>query len=195
MLVEFLRIKVKLKNKTLSRLCDFYIQNVLSMFSGILVQCNKNQILKYHKFARSKTKLFRYLISNREKFKFKKFWKENFLLVYKDKINKRKKNLLKNFIKTNNKFYIFCYSKFTGATIKILGSNAKKIIAIIDENKNLEGKKFKGYKIANKKFFINKVRNNHYFIIANHRDITINKIYNDLLNNGINSKKIIKFKF
>lgn len=194
-LVEYLKIKNKISNKTLLRLCDFYIQNVLSMFSGILVQCNNKQVLKYHKFAKSKTKLFRSLVSNREKFKFKNFEKENFLLVYKDNIIKRKKKLLKNFIKTNYKFYIFCYSKFTGATIKILGSNSKKIIAIIDENKHLVGKKFKGYKIVNKNFFINKVRNNNYCIIVNHRDITINKIYNDLLNNGINSKKIIKFEF
>lgn len=194
-LLDYLKIRQDIKNKTLQNLCNFYIQNVLSMFTGILLQCDKKQVNKYYQIVKNKSHLFQFLISKREKFEFKKFLKKNFILLYKIYVVKKKKLILKEYIKSNNKFYIFCYSKFTAATLKILGRNRKRVLAIIDENPNLIGKKFQSYKIKNKNFLIKNMKKTHYYIIANHRDITINKIYENLLSLGVNYNKIIKFKF
>ena len=193
-LMSFLKIKKNTKSINLINLCEFYIQNILSMFSGILVQSNKKQIKNYYKFAKQKKILFKDLVSRREKFLFKNFLNRNFILIYRDVIISTKLNLVKK-IKGNSNLYLFCYSKFTSATIKILKQKSKQITYIVDDNKNLLGKFFQKIKIINTNKLIKDIKEKDFCITSNHRDITLKNINKNLISKGLKQKQLVFFKY
>lgn len=193
-LISFLKIKKDIKNINLINLCEFYIQNILSMFSGVLIQSNKKQIKYYYKFAKSKKILFKDLVSRREKFPFKNFLNRNFILIYRDTIISTKLNLVRK-IKGISNLYLFCYSKFTSATIEILKQKREQITYIVDDNKNLLGKYFQKIKIINTKKLIKDIKEKDFCIISNHRDITLKNINKGLISKGLKQKQLVFFKY
>ena len=163
-----------------------YIQGIFSMFTSLLIMRNKKEIKELSKIIPKNIKKYNFLIKYFENIYFFNFFKnKNYfqsLFNYKNEVIFTKKEKIDKFCKDKELIFIYCYSKFLGATYNIISLKKNlwkdKIKAILDENLNLSGKTFKGKKIIspkknffNKNFFIN--HTNLGIIINNHRDITI----------------------
>ena len=162
-LIEYLYLRKKTTNIYKIKLVDFYIQNIFSMFTGILLQRNRQEIFEISKILKGKEKYFENLIKFPEMVDISKIIenkKMNQLLInYKKIISEIKKKQIFNCLNHHKKVFIFCYSKFTMATITLLKKNKKKINGIIDDNENLKGKHFQGIQIINSKtFFMKKTK-------------------------------------
>ena len=117
----------------------------------------------------------------------------NGLLFYKKEIIKVKYNIINNFIKNKFNIYFYCYSKFLGASRIIMGKSWFKIKSILDQNINLKNKIFNTKKILNPDSLV--FSKNDLIIINNHREITIKKIFNNLVAKGVNKKNILILRY
>ena len=178
------------------------------MFTSLLIMRNKKEIKELSKIIPKNIKKYNFLIKYPENIYFFNFFKnKNYfqsLFNYKNEVIFTKKEKIDNFCKDKELIFIYCYSKFLGATYNIISLKKNlwkdKIKAILDENLNLSGKTFKGKKIIspkenffNKNFFINNA--NLGIIINNHRDITIKKIISFLKKNKISTNEILVLKY
>ena len=117
------------------------------------------------------------------------------LINYKKIVYKIKKKQIFNNLDNTNEVFIFCYSKFTMPTIIFFKKNKNKIKGIIDDNENLKGKYFQGIKIINSKTFLKKKNNKTLCIVANHREITLQKIYKQLKRGGLKHNQIVLLQY
>lgn len=185
-----------------------YIQGVFSMFTSLLIMRNKKEIKELSKIIPKDIKKYNFLIKYPENIYFFNFFqKKNYLqslLNYKNEVIFTKKEKIDKFCENKKLIFIYCYSKFLGASYNIISLNKNlwkdKVKAILDENLNLSGKIFKGKKIIspkenffNKNFFANHA--NLGIIINNHRDITIKKIVSFLKKNKIPTNKILVLRY
>jgi len=198
-LIEYLYLRKKTTNIYKIKLVDFYIQNIFSMFTGILLQRNRQEIFEISKILKGKEKYFENLIKFPEMVDISKIIenkKMNQLLInYKKIISEIKKKQIFNCLNHHKKVFIFCYSKFTMATITLLKKNKKKINEIKDDNENLKGKHFQGIQIINSKTFFMKKNKKTFCIVANHRIITLRKIYKQLKREGLKHNQILLLRF
>ena len=198
-LIEYLSLKKKITNIYKVKLVDFYIQNIFSMFTGILLQRNKQEIYEINKILKGKKKYFENLIKFPEMINIleiiKKKGMNQILINYKKIVYKIKKKQIFNNLHNTNEVFIFCYSKFTMPTITFFKKNKNKIKGIIDDNENLKGKYFQGIKIINSKTFLKKKNKKTLCIVANHREITLQKIYKQLKRGGLKHNQILLLNY
>tara|TARA_B110000014_G_C20122986_1_gene596071 strand:+ start:410 stop:1702 length:1293 start_codon:yes stop_codon:yes gene_type:complete len=198
-LLTYLALKKRMDNIYKIKLVDFYIQNIFSMFTGILLPRSKKEIFEISKLLKKKEKYFKNLIKIPEMINFEQIIKKekanNALFLYKKTIIETKKEKIFNSINKSKEIFIFCYSKFAMATMVLFSKNKKKIKGIIDDNQNLKGKSFKGLKIINSKVFFKQKNKKTFCIVANHREITLKKIYNQLKKGGLTKSQILLLRF
>ena len=117
------------------------------------------------------------------------------LTNYQNIISEIKKKHIFNNLGKRKEVFIFCYSKFAMAAITLFKKNKNKLKGIIDDNQNLKGKYFRGIQIINSKTFLKKKTKETFCIVANHREITIRKIYRQLKKSGLKNNQILLLRF
>ena len=199
--IEYLKLYKIEKNILNKQLINQYIQSCLSMFVGIFVTLQTNNINAISIILkRNNVKNYKIFFYKKANLSFQSFIKKygyyQGLLKLKQNIIQINKDKLKQFMKQKKEIYFLCYSKFLNASSVILGEKWKLVKFILDENKSLSGKKFKGKTIVSPKKILNNVNYmNKIIVINNHREITIKKIINYLLKNKFPKKNIVTMNY
>ena len=199
--IEYLKLYKKEKNILNKKLINQYIQSCLSMFVGIFITLQKNNIKEISKILkRNNVRNYKVFFYKKANLSFQSFVKKygyfKGLLKLKQNIIQINKDKLKKFMDQKKEIYFLCYSKFLNASSVILGKKWKLVKFILDENKSLNGRKFKGKIIINPKKILNNINYaNKIIVINNHREITIKKIINYLLKNKFPKKNIATMNY
>ena len=119
----------------------------------------------------------------------------NSFLIYRNFLIDKKLRLLKNKNLKNKNIYIFCCSVFSASTLKLLKKIKVPIKFFIDDNNNLNQKKFENHKVFSSSNFFRRKTNlsKALFIISHQKLKTCFKIKKKLKKNNIPENKIIIF--
>ena len=193
----------RVKNYCGQRL-DFYqsyIQSCLGIFSGLLITLESNKIKKIAALLdKNKDKIYG-LIKQPEKIDFYQELSNvssfQGLLNIRKKITKSKVKLIKEF-NLKKDVYLYCRSKYTSASIKLLNESGYKIKGIVDDNEQFSGTKLDGYETITTKTLFNNIDSNideNLIIITHQRNKTISKITKNLVGNNIKRNQIISITY
>ena len=167
------------------------------MFSALLIMRSNKEIYNLSKTIRNYSKYLDLLIKYPEKinlgYLIKTKGNYKALISFRKLIINKNKFIINEFIKKKKNIYIYCYSKFLGASSIIMKNMWFKVRFILDENKNLINKNFKAKKIKHPNLI--SLGKDDGIIINNHRELTIKKIYKKLLLKNLDKKNILSLRY
>ena len=203
LLIEFLIFN---NNITMSKIKhnfnNAYIEDAFGIFSSLLILMNVKEIKSLSKILDKNKCNLKKFIKVPEKINVEKlileFGSFDGLVKFREAIISNKYDLVKGKLNKCTKIYAYCRHKYTAATIKILQNKGYNVVGVIDDNKSYNNSLFLDFKTINSLKFFEIIQNNMsdvLVVITHQREKTLIKITENLVKNGFNSKRIVKFKY
>ena len=203
LLIEFLIFN---NNITMSKIKhnfnNAYIEDAFGIFSSLLILMNVKEIKSLSKILDKNKCNLKNFIKVSEKINVEKlileFGSFDGLVKFREAIISNKYDLVKGKLNKCTKIYAYCRHKYTAATIKILQNKGYNVVGVIDDNKSYNNSLFLDFKTINSLKFFEIIQNNMsdvLVVITHQREKTLIKITENLIKNGFNSKRIVKFKY